>query len=571
MQDIASYSTFKTIEPINRGWSRDQKYRVETQDGRTLLLRVADISQHDRKQTEVAMMKQAAALGIPMSVPLEFGTCNDGKSVYGLLTWCEGEDAEVVLPRLPVMEQYLLGVESGEILRKLHSLPAPVDLERWGPRFNRKIDARIQMYRECGIRIDGDDQILNYIEANRHLLTGRPQCYQHGDYHVGNMVLTEDNQLSVIDFNRWDYGDPWEEFNRIVWSAAVSPHFATGQLRGYFGGDPPMEFFRLLALYIATNTISSIPWAIPFGDEEIQVMKNQAQDVLAWFDNMNNPVPTWYLEDWHVQSIDGVPYRLKAPWDLSFIGKYGKVFKVFDEQDSGNICFGVQKGEEKYFVKFAGAPTIGYSGPPEEAVKRLKESVPVYRDLAHLNLVRLLEAEEIGGGFALVFEWVDGECMGKQYPESRQRFLQLPKETRLEAFDAILSFHAHAASQGYVAIDFYDGCIMYDLTAKKTVLCDIDLYSRAPYTNNMGRMWGSTRFMSPEEFQLGAVIDEVTNVYLMGATAFALFAESDRTPEKWQLSEKLYEVAAKAVSDARSQRQQSIQQFVDEWNEAREK
>ncbi len=111
MQDIASYSTFKTIEPINRGWSRDQKYRVETQDGRTLLLRVADISQHDRKQTEVAMMKQAAALGIPMSVPLEFGTCNDGKSVYGLLTWCEGEDAEVVLPRLPVMEQYLLGVD----------------------------------------------------------------------------------------------------------------------------------------------------------------------------------------------------------------------------------------------------------------------------------------------------------------------------------------------------------------------------------------------------------------------------------------------------------------------------
>lgn len=38
-------------------------------------------------------------------------------------------------------------------------------------------------------------------------------------------------------------------------------------------------------------------------------------------------------------------------------------------------------------------------------------------------------------------------------------------------------------------------------------------------------MWGSSRFQSPEEYQLGADIDEVTNVYTIGATAFALFGE----------------------------------------------
>jgi len=31
-------------------------------------------------------------------------------------------------------------------------------------------------------------------------------------------------------------------------------------------------------------------------EKEIAVMKKQAQDVLTWFDNMNNPVPSWYLE-----------------------------------------------------------------------------------------------------------------------------------------------------------------------------------------------------------------------------------------------------------------------------------
>ena len=54
------------------------------------------------------------------------------------------------------------------------------------------------------------------------------------------------------------------------------------------------EFWELLALYISSNTLSSVPWAIPFGDEQIQVMVNQAKDVLSWYDDMKNSVPTWY-------------------------------------------------------------------------------------------------------------------------------------------------------------------------------------------------------------------------------------------------------------------------------------
>ena len=74
--------------------------------------------------------------------------------------------------------------------------------------------------------------------------------------------------------------------------------FATGLVDGYFGVDAntavPMEFWRLLALYISSKMLSSIPWAIPFGEGEIQTMLRQADDVLSWYDNMKNPVPTWY-------------------------------------------------------------------------------------------------------------------------------------------------------------------------------------------------------------------------------------------------------------------------------------
>jgi len=107
-----------------------------------------------------------------------------------------------------------------------------------------------------------------------------------------------------------------------------------------------------------------------------------------------------------------------------FLDKYGKVFKVFDDQDSGNICFGVNDGENKYFVKFAGAPTERSRISTEEAFERIKSTVLIYRDLGHPVLTKLINAEEIGGGFTMIFEWTDAECMGKQYPLSRSKFMQ---------------------------------------------------------------------------------------------------------------------------------------------------
>ena len=41
------------------------------------------------------------------------------------------------------------------------------------------------------------------------------------------------------------------------------------------------------------------------------------------------------------------------------------------------------------------------------------------------------------------------------------------------------------------------------------------IYILKPYINKMGRLWGSSRFMSPEEFELNAMIDERTNVFNM--------------------------------------------------------
>jgi aminoglycoside phosphotransferase (APT) family kinase protein len=286
---LRKYITKQTIE---KGWSGDKKYCVTDDCGNKFLLRVSPSEQYARKKTEYELMCRVSALGVPMCKPLEFGLSDEG--VYSLQTWIEGVDAEEAVHTLASDEQYFYGFESGRILKQIHKIPAPEGTEDWETYFNRKADHKIKMYNECPLKYENGQAFIDYINAHRHLLKGRPMTYQHGDYHIGNMMIGNDKRLYVIDFNRHDFGDPWEEFNRIVWCAQSAPLFAAGMVNGYFDDEPPGDFWELLALYISSNTLSSLPWAIPFGQSQVQVMVNQAKDVLRWYENMTDPVPGWY-------------------------------------------------------------------------------------------------------------------------------------------------------------------------------------------------------------------------------------------------------------------------------------
>ena len=251
---------------------------------------------YDKKTVhEVRALAKALALGIPMCLPVEFGICEEG--VYAIQSWVDGVDAESAIMTMAETEQYRYGLDAGKILAKIHTLPAPADAPSWESRFNAKIDRKIAMYEGCPLKYENGGAFLKYLAGNRHLLANRPQSYQHGDYHIGNMMIDHGGKLIIIDFDRDDFGDPWEEFNRIVWCAQTAPAFASGMVGGYFGGEVPMEFWKLLALYISSNTLSSLPWAIPFGEKEIQVMRTQAAQILQWYDSMNNVVPTWYQKE----------------------------------------------------------------------------------------------------------------------------------------------------------------------------------------------------------------------------------------------------------------------------------
>ena len=268
------------------------------------------------------------------------------------------------------------------------------------------------------------------------------------------------------------------------------------------------------------------------------------------------------------QEIDGVRFKMGRQFDFGFLRKYGKVFKVYDDQDSGNVCFGIENEGRKIFLKFAGAQTAEYAGDVLEAVQRLKAAVPIYQSIKQKSLIKYIASEEIGQGFAMIFEWADGECMGRMYEKSHDMLMKLPLDEKLHIYESVIDFLIDIVAMGYVAIDFYDGSILYDASRKVVTICDIDFFRKSPAVNDMGRMWGSSRFMSPEEYRWGETIDEISNVFLIGKMGFSILTDSDLSFEQYPLSLESFHVLEKAAHPNRCERYASITEFKKYWLKA---
>ena len=121
---------------------------------------------------------------------------------------------------------------------------------------------------------------------------------------------------------------------------------------------------------------------------------------------------------------------------------------------------------------------------------------------------------EVRLGRVLVYRWADGENLYaprhlRSAPDSAgRRFRSLPVAVRTAAVQRIIDLHVARAERGWIAGDLYDGCLIYDSDAGTLRECDLDHYHVGPNRSSAGRMPGSTRFMAPEEFERGQMIDK---------------------------------------------------------------
>lgn len=293
-EDIRGSSEWKCVEKINKGWSTDQKYKIITNSGEVLLLRISSIDNFEDKKKEYEIITKFSKLGFRMSMPIQFGVCNAGQNVYMLLSWVEGVDVEEMLPTLSLEAQYQLGYQAGEILRKIHSM----DVDDSDIPSKTKVEKKLRqlsLYEASDVRIENDENIIRFVKENIDYIWKQKPTYLHGDFHPGNLIYTPDGSIGVIDFNRWGVGDPYEEFYKLQsFGREISNPYCIGQIDAYFDKRVPDEFWRALAVYVAHASLYSIKWAEKFGQEEIDGMRKRCLQALEDYDYFERIVPGWY-------------------------------------------------------------------------------------------------------------------------------------------------------------------------------------------------------------------------------------------------------------------------------------
>jgi serine/threonine protein kinase, bacterial len=272
-----------------------------------------------------------------------------------------------------------------------------------------------------------------------------------------------------------------------------------------------------------------------------------------------------------------------SPRDL--VGRAGTVVAEFahSTQDSGNVSWLVDVGDRRLFVKTAGTDT---PPPPGAAVpyfdhagrvELLRNAVLIARSCDHPAMARLLNVIESPMGPALVYEAADGELV--HVPRARrddpasayQRFAHLPAQRLLGVFDELIDLHVALAAAGWVAVDLYDGCLIVDLARASLKVVDLDSYRRCPSVNDMGRMFGATRFMAPEEFELGAVLDERTTVFTLGRLVWHFATRLTEYAADFCGSVDLADVVERAVCAAPAERYDDVAAFAAAWRSARDR
>ena len=284
-----------TVHRIEKGWSNNDKYMLDT-GVEKYLLTIFEPRQYDQKVKQLEVMEKLKALEVSVPKPIEI--VKDENHGYMVVTYIEGQDGEESLKVMGEEAQYRMGIEAGKELKKMHRLAAPKEIGDWYERKKNKHLKYMSWYNESKIRLKNEGKIIAFMEKHMDLMIGRPNLFQHDDFHGGNIIVKNGKIAGVIDFDSMDWGDPIHEFVKIgTISRFISIPFSMGQIHGYLGTSKPSEsFWRLYALYHGMTAISTVVWAQRFHGDRVEEAMEGTEEMLEDHDYFDRIIPKWYTD-----------------------------------------------------------------------------------------------------------------------------------------------------------------------------------------------------------------------------------------------------------------------------------
>ncbi|MEH7815330.1 aminoglycoside phosphotransferase family protein, partial [Bacillus toyonensis] len=116
---------------ITKGFSHEEKYKIELENRETYFVKVCDSANYERKLEEYTYMKQIELLHIPTPKLIHFIKLEELNKCVQVFEWIDGVNGEESLRKLSVEEQYDVGRKAGEVLRRFHSIERESASNKW--------------------------------------------------------------------------------------------------------------------------------------------------------------------------------------------------------------------------------------------------------------------------------------------------------------------------------------------------------------------------------------------------------------------------------------------------------
>ncbi|KEP27797.1 aminoglycoside phosphotransferase family protein [Bacillus zhangzhouensis] len=289
-----------SFQPMTSGFSGDRIFLVTTSSSEKLVLKLSDIQEYPRLRKKASVLRKLKERGILCSEVIEIGMSVEQSCSYRILPFIEGENARASIHLLTNKEQYEIGRRAGRELSLMHTYPAPSLEVPWDERVMAKNERYVHAYRSSGVTFNHDQFVLDFIKSHADVVKGRPNRFQHDDFHLGNIIIEGNQYAGVIDFDQFDWGDPIHDFYKLsLFSRENSIPFSVGQLDHYLSTQATNDdFWLLFSIYTAMSFFSSIVWTLTFDPAHVKDMVDRVDRMLTDHERFNQLMPTWY-SNWH--------------------------------------------------------------------------------------------------------------------------------------------------------------------------------------------------------------------------------------------------------------------------------
>ena len=278
-----SISNYQLVGSISSGASPILKYILK-RDNKLYLLRLYNTEFFQGRINAFNNMKLLSQKGIKVPQVMEYQTLDKERYSYAIIEYIEGTSLDKVLT--PENEEFY-GELVGKKLRDFHQVSSrQIDVK---DKYLRSIEKKLKRITDQKIDINLDE-LIDYIEQNKQYLEGTTSSIIHGDFHPGNLILSEDD-ICFIDLDVCKENHPYSDLSSNADNSDYRK-FYSSLINSYFDNTPPEDFWRIYNLYGIMYLLDYILYSKREG-MPLSIAEKQIEEFLK-NNNHFSTEPSWY-------------------------------------------------------------------------------------------------------------------------------------------------------------------------------------------------------------------------------------------------------------------------------------